>query len=417
MSTFVSTNTGPPPANPRRRCPICDDGENEILHSQRLVAPDGYPLPPGFDVVVCSTCGMVYNCSSATQADYDKFYATCSVHETPAEASDGEIPIWEVSRLRGLVRIVSHCAPSQDCRILDVGCSGGGLLKNLALSGYTNLVGIDPSPVCVANARSNGIEAYVGAAGALPEDIGVFDLILLTGVLEHIQDLRRAMSSLVQATSAHGRIFLEVPDAARYADFLHSPFQDFNTEHINHFSCDSLRNLMAPFGFALSQEEHVTVTGASGLEFPCLGVAFERASDQPLDVPWRKKETFRFSIERYIRGSREMMNWLDRQLQETLPSPPEVIVWGTGQLAMKLLSDTTLKHATVFAFVDGNPIYAGRRILGTPILHPEDIASQSAPIIIASLLHSAGILKAIKSLQLKNPIITLVSDRRVAGSE
>jgi SAM-dependent methyltransferase len=414
MGTCVSRNAGPALKTRPRPCPICGDGENEILHSQRLVAPDGYPLPPGFDVVVCSTCGMVYNRSLATQADYDKFYATCSVHETPAEAAQDEIPVWEISRLQGLVRIVSNCAPSHGCRILDVGCSGGGLLKNLALSGYTNLVGLDPSPVSVATVRSNGIEAYVGAAGTLPDDIGVFDLILLTGVLEHIQDLRGSMGSLVRASSPHGRIFLEVPDAARYADFLHSPFQDFNTEHINHFSCDSLRNLMAPFGFTLNQEEHVTITGASGLAFPCLGVAFERTSDQPLDIPWRREDTFRNSIERYIRGSSEMMVWLDRQLQETLRSSPEVIVWGTGQLAMKLLSDTMLKHATVVAFVDGNPIYAGKRILGTPILRPEDIPTQSAPIIIASLLHSVGILNKIKSLGLKNPAITLAPQRRGA---
>jgi 2-polyprenyl-3-methyl-5-hydroxy-6-metoxy-1,4-benzoquinol methylase len=417
MGICVPRNAGSTLTTPPRPCPICGEGENEILHSQRLVTPDDYPLPSGFDVVVCSNCGMVYNCSSATQADYDEFYSTCSVHATPAEASHDEIPIWEVARLRGLARIVSNCAPSRGCRILDVGCSGGGLLKNLALSGYTNLVGIDPSPVCVANARSNGIEAYVGAAGDLPDDIGVFDLILLTGVLEHIQDLRGAVGSLVRASSPHGRIFLEVPDAAHYADFQHSPFQDFNTEHINHFSCDSLRNLMAPFGFILVREEHITVNGPSCLAFPCLGAVFERTSDRPLDIPWKKDETFRNSIERYIRGSSQMMIWLDQQLQEALPSSPQVIVWGTGQLAMKLLSDTMLKHATVVAFVDGNPIYAGRRILGTPILCPEDIPTQSAPIVITSLLHSAGILKTIKSLQLKNPVITLVPDRRGAGLE
>jgi len=31
-------------------------------------------------------------------------------------------------------------------------------------------------------------------------------------------------------------VYIEVPDAARYIDFLYSPFQDFNTEHINHLS-------------------------------------------------------------------------------------------------------------------------------------------------------------------------------------
>ena len=399
--------TSQPSDSKVRGCPICGSSEGEVLHSQELVVTDDYPLPKHFDIVMCSTCGMVYTRTTATQEDYDNFYTTSSVHQNPAESSAGEIPVWEVSRLLDLADVIARSAASKTSRILDVGCSSGGLLKILSSMGYDDVVGVDPSPVCVSNARSNGIEAYQGEAGHLPDCIGTFDLVTLTGVLEHVLDLRSAVTSLVTVCSPTGRIFFEVPDAKRYADFLHSPFQDFNTEHINHFSKDALRNLMKPFGFSLINEQRTTIQGPSGLELACLAVAFERTTRPAGDTAWHIDKSFRPSMQRYIAESRSMMTRLDQQLQAALASSSQAIVWGTGQLTMKLLSDTVLKDVNVIAFIDGNRIHAGKRLRGTPILGPSEVPDQHTPIVISSLLHADGILAKIHSLRLKNPVITL----------
>jgi len=390
-----------------RRCPICDSDKAEILHRQHLVVMDDYPLPSSFDVVLCSVCGMVFNRNSATQKDYDAFYARFSVHQTPAESVDGDIPVWEVSRLQNLAEVAAGCVAGEGGRILDVGCSSGGLLSNLASRGFTRLVGVDPSPVCVAHVRSKGIEAHQGGANDLPPDIGHFDLITLTGVLEHIEDVRATIASLVPFFSHGGRILLEVPDAVRYADFLHSPFQDFNTEHINHFCCRSLCNLMQQFGFILVREEHVEIVGPSGLPLPCLLAIFEKAQQASIGSAWQIDDSFRESIQRYIDKSREMMEGLNRQIRNALSGGAEVIVWGTGQLTMKMLSDTALTDAKIIAFVDANPIHSNKRIRGVPILPPAEIPSGNWQIIVASLLHSGGILKLIQSLGLTNPVVVL----------
>ena len=394
-----------------RSCPICKSEEAEVLHSQCLVVMDDYPLPPSFDVVFCSACGMVFNRNSATQEDYDRFYARFSVHQNPAESVDGDIPVWEVSRLQNLAKIATECVADRGGRILDVGCSSGGLLKILASRGFSRLVGVDPSPVCVAHVRSKGIEAYEGGVNDLPPDVGSFDLITLTGVLEHVEDVRAAIAALVSRCAPGGRILLEVPDAMRYTDFLHSPFQDFNTEHINHFSCASLCNLMQQFGFILVREEHVDVTGPSELKIPCLLTIFEKVQEEPITSPWAIDDSFRQSIQRYVNESRQMMESLNRQVQKALSVHPQVIVWGTGQLAMKMLFDTALKSADIVAFVDANPIHSNRRIRGVPILAPRDIRSDDRPIIVTSLLHSDGILKLVRGLGLANPVVVLNADR------
>jgi hypothetical protein len=377
---------------------------------------DDYPLPSSFDVVLCSACGMVFNRNSATQIDYDAFYARFSVHQTPAEAVDGDIPVWEVSRLQNLAEIVAGCVAGEGGRILDVGCSSGGLLSNLASRGFSRLVGVDPSPLCVAHVRSKGIEAHQGGANDLPADIGHFDLITLTGVLEHIEDVRATIASLVPFCSQGGRILLEVPDAIRYADFLHSPFQDFNTEHINHFCCRSLCNLMQQFGFVLVREEHVEIAGPSGLPLPCLLAIFEKAQQASIGSAWQMDDSFRERIQRYIDESREMMEGLNRQIRQALSGDAEVIVWGTGQLTMKMLSDTALADAKIIAFVDANPIHSNKRIRGVPILPPAKIPSGNWPIIVASLLHSGGILKLIQNLGLTNRVVVLNAHQQSASA-
>ena len=51
------------------------------------------------------------------------------------------------------------------------------------------------------------------------------------------------------------------------------------------------------------------------------------------------------------------------------PGQP-LLVWGVGQLAMKLLAETSLGKANIAGFVDSNPIHQGKKLHGHPILIP-----------------------------------------------
>ena len=66
--------------------------------------------------------------------------------------------------------------------------------------------------------------------------------------MEHVRDVKPALASLERFMTGRALIYVEVPDASRYAAFAWSPFQDFNSEHINHFSLASLDNLLRQAG-------------------------------------------------------------------------------------------------------------------------------------------------------------------------
>lgn len=163
---------------------------------------------------------------------------------------------------------------------------------------------------------------------------------------------------------------------------------------------------MAQFGFASVFEERVVVTGPSCLLFPGLEVGYERRSGH-VPQPWIVDSAFRGQMERYIHESLLMMQGIDQLIQRVLASSKKVIIWGTGQLTMKLLRDTALKAAKVVASVDGNPVSVGKTLRGVPILRPEELENRSAPIILATLLHTQGTCNMIDSLGLPNPVVAL----------
>jgi 2-polyprenyl-3-methyl-5-hydroxy-6-metoxy-1,4-benzoquinol methylase len=223
--------------NTLRHCPICGEEKGEILHTQNFVLPDGHPLAEGYDVVCCDRCGFVYADTTVSQKDYDIFYAKLSKYEDNKTSTGGADSPYDAQRLRKTAECIAEFLPDKNLRILDIGCANGGLLGYLKELGYPNLCGIDPSSACVENIQRNyGIEASIGSLFQLPQNIGKFDVIILSHVLEHIQDIQSAIRSIEQLLNLEGYVYIEVPNASEYIHHLYAPLQDFNTEHINHFS-------------------------------------------------------------------------------------------------------------------------------------------------------------------------------------
>ena len=248
QSKLISTETRP--AKSLRGCPVCDAVQCEVLHAQKFILPEGHPLANGYQVVACDKCGFVYADTQVSQKDYDMFYARFSKYESSSTSTGGGGSPEDAQRLKEMARCIAGVIPDRQARLVDIGCANGGLLKELRNLGYTRLCGIDPSPICVEAAKKLcAAEGFVGTLSSLPSDVGELDGVILSHVLEHVSDLQQAVASIRRLTRPDGLVYVEVPDASRYAECLLAPFQDFNTEHINHFSACSLRNLFVTQGW------------------------------------------------------------------------------------------------------------------------------------------------------------------------
>jgi len=396
-------------AQPHRACGACGASGAAVCHTQRFVVPDGYPLPDKYNVVVCRRCGFVYANPAATQRDYDRFYCEWSKYDDSATATGGGLSPYDAARLATTAADIARVLPSRAASILDAGCATGGLLTALREQGFTAVAGLDPSPRCAAACRDRGFEAYIGSisstAASTPAHMPKFDCVVLSHVLEHVYDIPSFFAAARRLLTPGGYLYLETPDATRYDQYLYAPFQEFNTEHINHFSARALDNTSRRFGFEPVLVEQKVFKTAADTWYPAVfgffrdggGIADERMVVCDQELP--------SSITDYIRHSGEQMDRINGHLASQLTNHRRVILWGAGQLAMKLLALPALAQIEVCSVVDNNPVLRGKTLKGAPIVGPHEIADTREPILIATLLHADEIIAQIRRLGLSNPIL------------
>jgi SAM-dependent methyltransferase len=394
---------------PHRACGACGSTANTVCHHQRFVIPEGYPLPAEYNVVVCRRCGFLYADPVATQRDYDRFYSDWSKYDDSATATGSGVSIYDAARLATTAADIERGLPSRAASILDAGCATGGLLTALRDRGFTAVAGLDPSPRCAAACRDRGFEAYVGSIASAPEHMPKFDCVVLSHVLEHVYDIPAFFAAARNLLAPGGYLYLETPDATRYDDYLYAPFQEFNTEHINHFSPRALENTAQHFGFRSVLVERKVMRTAEDTLYPA---TFGMFRDQA--IPDRRPvvcdQELPSRIAAYIQHSAEQMQSIDHHLAGALADMQRVILWGAGQLTMKLLALPSLSRIQVQAIVDSNPTLRGKTLRGAPVIGPQEISgvAESSAIVIATLLHAEEIMARIRVMGLRNPVLQLL---------
>ena len=148
---------------------------------------------------------------------------------------------WFEARRRIFRRVLQPVlGDRENCVIVDVGCSTGGMiggLGNLA----AKRIGVDPSRAAIELARSRfpQVDFRCGnAPDAVSAEMGEAALVILSDVLEHVEDDRALLGRLVGAAGPGAHFLLTVPADER----LWSP-HDEAVSHLRRYDLDSFRNL------------------------------------------------------------------------------------------------------------------------------------------------------------------------------
>jgi 2-polyprenyl-3-methyl-5-hydroxy-6-metoxy-1,4-benzoquinol methylase len=403
----------------RRACGACGSLSTTICHHQRFIVPDGYPLPAKYDVVICNRRDFVYADSDATQHDYDRFYCEWSKYDDSATASGSGVSPYDAARLSTTADDIARALPSLHASLLDAGCATGGLLTALRDRGFTSVAGLDPSARCAGACRDRGFPAYVGSISTASTlaHVPKFDCVVFSHVLEPVHDIPGFFTAARSLIVSGGYIYLETPDATRYDDYLYARFEEFNTEHINHFSARSLENTARRFGFQPTVLEQKVFPTAEDTRYPAVFGLFRDTITSSETKSVVRDPELPSQIASYIRHSEDLIENISSHLETKLAHLDQVIFWGAGQFAMKLLTLPCFAHTRVRALVDNNPILRGKRLAGAPVVGPAEIAGTDEPIVIATLLHAGEIRDQIMRLGLRNPIISLLPNSSPAHSK
>jgi SAM-dependent methyltransferase len=399
----------------QRACPVCGARAADRLHSMHFALPDASPLPSSYDVVACRVCGCGFADSAACEANYAEYYRYFSKYEESAiTTGSGEQPL-DLARLDAMAVYLSTQVPT-DSRIADIGAGSGGLLKSMRTLGFRQLMGFDPSPVCVDHMREAGFAAEVWTLPSNAASMamgGSFDLIVLSHVLEHVFDVRGTLDSAMGLLAPEGKLYIEVPDPDRYDAACFPPFYFFDTEHINHIGEISLRYLAKTLGLSVIEIGRKELVLPNGADYPALYTVFN--SDQLASSSVAMNGSISPSLARYVDESRRQLDSLRDRILALVDKHKFIAIWGAGSFSQRLMSEGWFPRESIVAMVDRDKKKAGLSFMGMRIQSPEDglpTLPDGTVVLCVAAIAANEIARDYQSMELPYPYFNIIDPVR-----
>jgi len=154
---------------------------------------------------------------------------------------------WFVARRDMIAKLLSE--EDRHARILEIGCSGGALIKSLREQGCTGIIGIDISERAIDVCRQRGLNnVRVMDAAVLDFADETFDIVIASDILEHMEDDGAALEEWKRVLRRGGRLIAFVPAF----HFLWSRHDEVN-HHFRRYSRSQLKDVLLSAGFTLKR--------------------------------------------------------------------------------------------------------------------------------------------------------------------
>ena len=251
--------------NTVEECPVCGASEFQVLSSpgHPIGVPVFGPYLHEFGIFRCS-CGLEFTNPRPSHELLSSFYGsrTYDCHNMRNSALAARAA-------RSLLDFIERQGPfSTRKRLLDFGCGGGHFLANAEEAGWS-AIGFDIGKSAIETCRSHQI-AVTSEFSDL--ESGGFDVVVLSHVLEHLEEPVNLLRSLQALLAPQGKLIIEVPNVrsarARLSVPALSRWCGFDERHrafpihLWYFTPSTLARLLQHSGF---QPLVVTTTGI-GLE-------------------------------------------------------------------------------------------------------------------------------------------------------
>lgn len=196
---------------------------------------------------LCPSCSARYRRQRPDRVLRRRFY----------EAVDRQYPGWantygSYNPPFGLLRVLDRLPRS--LRILELGCGGGALLRDLAARGFIHLVGLDLAQTALAEARRRGTPArlVLAEAESLPFAAETFDLVIAADLIEHVDDLDAHLTEVARVLRSGGLYLVKTPNRPLAELYYRlAGLDDYPFWHPSMLSPRELRQLFARHGFTV----------------------------------------------------------------------------------------------------------------------------------------------------------------------
>jgi 2-polyprenyl-3-methyl-5-hydroxy-6-metoxy-1,4-benzoquinol methylase len=225
-------------------CALCGSSSRELRFREGT-----------FEVLRCLDCGLVYvsprRVAEALIAEvYDASYWNSDAPRERGYADyDADEALWRRTWRARLAALESQLPAAG--RALDVGCASGLFLEQLKASDW-QVEGVEPSQTMNARAilRLGGTRVHGGRFEDLQLEAGIYDLVTLWDVIEHLVDPVEALRNIRRLLAPEGRVVVLTQDVSSLlARALGHRWHHYkHDEHLLHFSPHTLARALAEAG-------------------------------------------------------------------------------------------------------------------------------------------------------------------------
>jgi len=223
-------------------CTVCNSSQKRIFDYR------------GYQYSRCTVCRLVSTWpipDSQTIEEHYKRKAVAGNYELLRNYSDQYRNVYE-----GFADIIEKTSGrgTGDKRLLDIGCFRGDFLEVMTRRGW-DVFGIELQTDAAAEAsRRFPGRIYSGDVTTMQLPVKTFDVVSMTGLIEHVVDPVALIRSVNQRVRENGLVFLQTPNStsflARMMGKYWPPYCPI--EHIHLFSAKSLNLLLKNKGFRVS---------------------------------------------------------------------------------------------------------------------------------------------------------------------
>lgn len=255
---------------------------------------------------------------------------------------------------------------STDAKIIDIGCNDGKFLSHLRETGFTNLVGLEPTKNMSSVAIASGFKVFntfldVSTADEIVLGEGKFDCVIIRQVLEHIADLENFGLAIQRLVKPGGVIAIEVPDAELN---FRGPDYALWEEHVNYFTIKSLEIFLQLNGMKLV-DSYVSIF--SGLCLSVLARKIDIESEVFSLEPINNSIADDFSsFKRWSNGFLTFRENVKKEIESYNKQGFEVVLYGVGSRSSPFLNIVGICDMLSFA-IDDDPRKQGKFLPGSNI--------------------------------------------------
>ena len=357
-----------------RDCCVCNSSNADEFIRQKWKLPFIGSNKIGF--AVCRDCGLVYQSTTPSPKNINMYYESAAAYINAGRSGDvSEQKKRFVQRQLYTLFDVLGCVPRN---IFQVGCSEGYTLSMFLDSGSSKVAGVDPSIASHKLAKEKyGIDTSIGFFEDYHLTGEVYDLIVLTHVLEHLFDPVGILKKCSLMQNDDGWVLIEVPLFEGCSFF---PPGMFTLEHLNYFSENNLKRMVYKIGY----EPYFIGKYFYNVDYPVIMMVCQKKTNDNEN----NRNDYEYNIEivkEYLR--KESLSWkkVEERVRKTIPDGEKVYIYGAGLHTTQLLANTDIEqHVEIVGLLDSSPTKWGKRIGDYECNRPNTVCEGIKYIVISS---------------------------------